>query len=96
MPICENCKQEWTWLQTIKNMFRLTCPYCKTKQYQSARSKKKASYINALPIIGVFLANVLFSVTIGVSIVFLVLLLTVFIATIPFYMELANEEEFWF
>jgi len=77
-------------------MLRLICPYCGKKQFQSAHSKKIASYIHVIPLFIVFLVNLFFSLTIGIGITFLILLVTLFILTMPFYLELSDQEEFWF
>lgn len=96
MPICQHCKQKWTWLESMKKIFRMTCPYCGEKQYQSAQSKKIASFIYVIPMLIVFIMNSLFSLSIGVGLMFLLLILALFFSIIPFYLKLSNEEEFWF
>src|SRR5699024_666146 len=95
MPICQNCKQSWTWLVTIKNMFRLKCPYCGEKQYQSARSKRIASFVNIGFLLIIFSINILLSLTVGIGFILLLIVFIFLFGTMPFYMELANEEEFW-
>lgn len=95
MPICQNCKQPWTWLVTIKNMFRLKCPYCGEKQYQSARSKRIASFVNIGFLLIIFSINILLSLTVEIGFILLLIVFSFLFGTMPFYMELANEEEFW-
>lgn len=95
MPICQNCKEQWTWLATIKNMFRMKCPYCGEKQYQSARSKKIASFVNGIFLLIVFLINIFLSLSIGTVFLLFPVILSLLFGTIPFYLELASEEEFW-
>lgn len=96
IPICQKCHTEWTWLETIKNIFKLNCPHCEEKQYQSASSKKKSMTINAVFIVTVFFLNVLFNFKLGLTILIGILMLVLLISTLPFYLRLANEEEYWF
>lgn len=96
MPTCQNCHTEWTWLETLKNIFSLTCPHCKTKQYQSASSKKQSMVMNVVFIVIIFFKNVLLDVSLGVEIGIITLLFLLLIGTLPFYLQLANEEEYWF
>ena len=83
------------WFVTMKNMFRLKCPYCGEKQYQSARSKKIASFVNIGFLLIIFSINIFLSLTIGTAIILFLVVLSFLFGTMPFYMELANEEEFW-
>jgi len=95
MPTCQNCQQTWTWFQSVKNMFRLKCPYCGTKQYQSANSKKKTSILSVVPIAIIFLVNVFSSLTLGTGTILLIVLLAAIFGSYPFWLQLANEEEFY-
>ncbi|MFC2949986.1 TIGR04104 family putative zinc finger protein [Virgibacillus sediminis] len=92
MPICNHCGKEWTWQQTIKTLFRLKCPHCDNKQYESASSKKKTSIIGLLPLIAlpinVFLNNPWWMVVIIMS-----PLIAVVLSVYPFMIKLSNEQE---
>lgn len=48
MPKCNGCRRKWSWFETIKSSFVLNgldmkCPYCKKRQYLTAKSKKKSA-----------------------------------------------------
>lgn len=96
MPICNNCHHKWSWKQTVKKMFTLvpsmTCPFCKQKQYQTRRSKRKAASINMLSLVPLLL-NLLFDIP-TVLILSLFPILFLFLISInPFLIQLSNEEE---
>src|SRR5690625_7214214 len=85
MPICQNCKQPWTWLVTIKNMFRLKCPYCGEKQYQSARSKRIASFVNIGFLLIIFLFFILLSLIDEIGFIFYINFICFFFCLLLFF-----------
>jgi CXXC-20-CXXC protein len=96
MPICQNCGEKWTWLQTIKNMFKLTCPYCGKRQYESGSSRRISSSIHIVPLMVLLPMNIWldFSV-ITTSIIFIIFVL-LFLGLYPYMLKLANEQEpYW-
>lgn len=99
MPICTNCHNKWSWKQTMKKMMTLhstmNCPWCEKEQYQSKRSKTRASIFNLI----VFLP-LLIQAFFDVPGVILLSLIPVLVAIIfifyPFLIELSSKEEFLF
>lgn len=92
IPVCQSCKKEWTWKQTIKRTFRLKCPHCGSKQYESASSKKKGSLFILFVLIPLPI-NVLFDLSISVALVLSVIVALIMISIYPFVLKLSNEEE---
>ena len=96
MPTCQNCQNEWTWKQTFKKQFNLmgemTCPYCEEKQYYSARMRKRSGIIPFIIIAIIMTGNLFFGPSV-IAFIALVAFLPVYFAVIPFFIELANEEE---
>ncbi|GIO28384.1 TIGR04104 family putative zinc finger protein [Ornithinibacillus bavariensis] len=45
MPICQNCGEKWSWRQTMKTLFKLKCPHCSTKQYESTSSRLRSGIL---------------------------------------------------
>lgn len=94
MPTCQNCKNTWTWKQTIKTIFKFKCPNCGKKQYESAKSKKRSAFVSFLPLIPLpILAFLNFPFPLQVSISIIVILSIAFLVIYPFIIELSNEEE---
>lgn len=95
MPICQNCHQKWSWGESFKKSFTfgdiVTCPYCKERQYFTARMKKRSGIIPILvPII------MLINFIVGPSYIGLFVLLSlipIFFVVYPFMMELSNDEQ---
>lgn len=92
MPICENCGQKWTWTQTIKTLFRLRCPHCNKKQYETASSKRKGGMSALLPLFLLPL-NALTGSTWLTTIVLIIAGLAIIFGVYPFILKLSNEEE---
>ncbi|MGP4074674.1 TIGR04104 family putative zinc finger protein [Halobacillus sp. K22] len=96
MPVCKNCKEEWTWGETMKKSFTLatgiTCPYCDRKQYLTASSRKKSSLsIFLIPL--VMFISLLFDNSSPLFLFFLIAIAALVMSLQPFIMELSNEEE---
>ncbi|MDO6449198.1 TIGR04104 family putative zinc finger protein [Oceanobacillus profundus] len=95
MPICQNCGEEWTWKQTVKTLFRLKCPHCGNKQYESASSKKRTNMIGLIPLIALPI-NVFFSFPWWMVIVIMIPMIAVILIVYPYMIKVSNEEEpFW-
>jgi CXXC-20-CXXC protein len=79
----------------MRTMFRLKCPYCDVKQYESAASRKKTWVISALP--AVLLPLYWFTdISIKPAIMILIVLYLLVFSYYPFVMKLSNEQEpFW-
>lgn len=96
MPICQNCHKQWSWKQTVKKMFTLDtgmiCPYCGKKQFLTTESKKRAGLTNFLTPL-VMLLGVLFDLSLTTILILLAVSFFVVIASYPFLVELAEEEE---
>lgn len=92
MPTCQNCKKEWTWKQTIKTMFRLKCPHCGEKQYETASSRKRTSIFGVLPIIALPI-NILFNFPWWMVGVIMIPIIAVIWSVYPYLIKLSNVEE---
>ncbi len=92
MPICQNCGKKWTWKQTMHSLFKLKCPHCCEKQYESASSRKRTTMISLIPLISLPI-NVLFNFPWWMVVVFMIPMLAILSIFYPFMMEISNEEE---
>ncbi|MFD1851172.1 TIGR04104 family putative zinc finger protein [Oceanobacillus bengalensis] len=92
MPTCKSCKNQWTWIETVRS-FRMICPYCKKKQYVAASSRKWSSIITLLVLILVFAVNLFLDLSIGWGILIAIGLGIIVLAIQPFVLELSNEME---
>ncbi|AIF42831.1 TIGR04104 family putative zinc finger protein [Virgibacillus sp. SK37] len=95
MPACQNCGKAWTWVQTVKTLFKLTCPYCGEKQYESAASRTKSSVFMLIPLL-ILIINVWLQLSFAMVILTALLLVLIILACYPFILELSNEKEpYW-
>ncbi|WP_100010529.1 TIGR04104 family putative zinc finger protein [Lentibacillus sediminis] len=96
MPICQNCGREWTWKQTIQRLFRLKCPYCREKQYESASSRMKTGGMSLIPLVVLPVAAG-FDAQVWVTAILIAVIEVLFIFGVyPFLMQLSNEQEpYW-
>ncbi|WP_200411313.1 TIGR04104 family putative zinc finger protein [Virgibacillus salexigens] len=95
MPTCENCGEKWTWKQTIKTMFRLVCPYCDKKQYESASSRTRGGVFMLFPV--VFLPiNAWLEISVGIALIIAIIFVFITFGLYPFILNLSSEEEpYW-
>ncbi|MEC5425780.1 hypothetical protein QGM71_20135 [Virgibacillus sp. C22-A2] len=95
MPTCQNCGKKWTWKQTIKTIFRLRCPHCDKKQYESASSRIRGGVFFMLIPLLLLPINALLDFSVGalsIGIIFALILFGLY----PFILQLSNEEEpYW-
>ncbi|CDQ20244.1 TIGR04104 family putative zinc finger protein [Halobacillus karajensis] len=97
MPTCQNCKNKWSWSQTMKQQMKLkskiTCDYCGKRQYLSEKSQFKhavLSFMVMLILIWIFNKS---DAAFVLNIVFFIIGITVMSITSPFLTELSNEKE---
>ncbi|GAA0593665.1 hypothetical protein GCM10009001_07300 [Virgibacillus siamensis] len=96
MPTCQNCGEEWSWKQTVKTLFKLKCPHCGEKQYESASSRRWGGMYALIPLILILPVNIWADVSIGMAIFLAVTFLLVMFCSYPFILKLSNEEEpYW-
>lgn len=96
MRTCQNCLNKWGWKQTFQRSFTLgggmTCPYCDTKQYVTARMRKRSSMISLIIISMIMIANLLFGPS-YITLFALIGIILLYAVMYPFFMELTNKEE---
>lgn len=95
MPTCQSCGEKWTWKQTIKSIFRLRCPYCGKRQYESASSRKRNSLFMIIPFVLVPI-NAWLDFSMGIALILAVIIGVIIIVSFPFHLKLSNEEEPYF
>ena len=96
MPTCTNCANKWTWKQTIKTLFKLKCPYCGKKQYESASSRRKNGIFGVILPIILLPVVVWFNISVGVAFILAMITAAIILGLYPFTLELSNEEEPYF
>lgn len=96
MPVCQNCGTEWTWKQTIKNLFRLKCPHSAAKQFISAKSRWKTNFLSILLIYPFHFLNIFLDLEWLALTIFFIASLAIYLIVHPFLLELSNEQEpYW-
>ncbi|WP_174615481.1 TIGR04104 family putative zinc finger protein [Virgibacillus ihumii] len=95
MPICQNCGEKWSWKQTFKTIFRLKCPYCGKKQYESASSRTKSGAFMLIPLV-LLPINAWFEFSVGTVLLLATPLFLITFGLYPFILKLSNEiEPYW-
>jgi CXXC-20-CXXC protein len=96
MPTCQHCKNAWTWKQAMRKAFTLgpemECPYCGEKQYLTRKSRKKQSMLGVIGPIFIMIP-IIFDLTLVMLFGIFAIATLVMLSSIPFFMELASEEE---
>ncbi|WP_338471638.1 hypothetical protein R4Z10_02370 [Niallia sp. XMNu-256] len=98
MPICQNCKRKWSWLDSMKKLltFRrsMKCNHCGAIQYQSIPSRNMTSLLVLFPIMIIPIAQI-FDLSL-LSLLFLDLALAlVALIIMPLLLKLTDREELW-
>lgn len=94
MPVCQHCNKQWTYGQSLKNLFkiRLKCPYCKENNYARKFRVRDIVFGVTTPIVMLFiLPYTPLSFTWKTTIVFIALF--IYMATYPINLQLSKEEE---
>lgn len=82
MPTCQGCGKKWSWKQTIKTIFKLKCPYCGKKQYESASSRIRSSIFMLIPL--VFLPiNAWLDFSVGIAFILAVIFALIIVTFYP-------------
>lgn len=97
MPVCENCKNQWRWKETMKKTFTLNpamiCPYCGEKQFQTQKSKNKSGVLYTFILLPLLL-QAFFDIP-KVILFSLFPLLFIFVLLIyPFFVQISSTEEY--
>lgn len=98
MPTCQNCGEKWGWIQTIKTLFKLECPYCGKKQYESTSSRQRSSLFILMPMLIIILpVSSWLGLPMSIAFILAIILGVVLIFGLyPFILNLSNEQEpFW-
>ena len=99
MPTCQNCKNQWSWAQTIKRMpflnTAMVCPYCEVKQYPTNPSKIRwglAGFLTPTVMLVAFLFDLPPLFSLGILVLTFFSLLAIYPVLIDFTSE---EEHLW-
>jgi|SRR5690625_1806103 len=92
LPICQNCTNKWTWQQTLKTIFRLNCPYCGKKQYESVTTKKRGILLVPL-VLFPYLISTLFNFPLMIAFVMSIIITIIVISVYPFILKLSHKED---
>lgn len=96
MPTCKHCGHQWSWKETIIQLFsfkqKLNCSSCHTDQYISVKSR------NQLSIVGILISLILVPlISFGVSLRYIItseiLIYVLYIGCMPFLIKLSNRKE---
>lgn len=93
MPICQSCKNQWTWGETIRRIFKFKCPYCGARQYESASTRKKGWLLIPFILLPILL-NLWVDLLISLAIILVIILGAVILSIYPFVLKLSNDENF--
>jgi len=91
LPICQHCGHRWSYMDTIRNIFRLRCPYCSEQNF--IRKMRIRDYVIIITsTILILIVFPLFQIPLTGTIMFACLLVLVYIATYPFHLKLEKDE----
>ncbi|WP_438314840.1 TIGR04104 family putative zinc finger protein [Sporosarcina sp. FA9] len=97
MPTCENCNNKWSWKQTLKITTtlnpELTCPYCKEKQFQTLKSKKKMAFLTPTVLLPLLL-QIFFDIPRVIVFSLYFILFCIVMISYPFLVEVKSKEEY--
>nr|CDQ32568.1 cxxc_20_cxxc protein [Virgibacillus halodenitrificans] len=89
MPVCQNCKNKWSWKQTIKKTTTLDpAMIC----HQTQRSKTKCALLTPIILLPLLL-NIFYEPGIHVLILLFIFFLLA-MSLFPFLVELSSEEKY--
>jgi len=95
MPICQCCDNKWSWKQTIKTIFKLKCPHCGNRQYESASSRLRSSVFMLFPLV-LLPINAWLDFSVGIVFILAVVLVLTIFAFYPFILKLSSDQEpYW-
>jgi|SRR5699024_6188853 len=96
LPVCQHCHTRWTYIDTLKNLFRLRCSYCGEKNYFS-RTFRWREPIFFLFIMGInFFLLPMLSISFGSKLMIILIILFLYLSTAPFGLKLTEKEEPFF
>ncbi|WP_461178037.1 TIGR04104 family putative zinc finger protein [Virgibacillus ainsalahensis] len=93
MPACTHCKKQWSYLETLKNLFRISmiCPYCNKENYYDAKGGKYSVFTFLLaPLI--IIVGVTLDIPMNWIIFLAVILLFIHFLTFPFRTRLRKGD----
>lgn len=93
MPICRNCGEKWTWVQTMIAGFSLAtglkCPHCATIQYLTSESKKRMGLSVFLVPLTLFIP-ITFNISYVTALIILVVIGLLVVSFFPVMAKLSN------
>jgi CXXC-20-CXXC protein len=96
MPTCQNCREKWSWFDSIKNLFTfrksMKCSHCGEIQYQSRSSRNTTSLFILLPMI-ILPFSVIFNLSSSSELLLELVLIPVVIFITPFFLKLSDKDE---
>lgn len=96
MPVCSNCKNEWSWVTSMKVGLKfqrgVECEFCGEKQFQTQTSMRKASLCNMAPLL-ILPLIIFFDFSVVLTFVCLLVLQLIVLTLFPFTLELSPEQE---
>ncbi|WP_042147979.1 TIGR04104 family putative zinc finger protein [Paucisalibacillus sp. EB02] len=96
MPICHSCDKKWTYKQTIITLFRLKCPHCEKRQYESASSRLRSGTLTLLALVVILPVNALFDFSVGTALIIGIFIVLIIFGIYPFILKLSSKEEpYW-
>lgn len=95
MPTCKHCETTWTYIDSLKNMFRYKCPYCGEKNYVRAL-RVRDILMNISILVIVLLIFPMFELSFGTKMATGFLWVAIYLATYPINLQLSKEEEPFF
>jgi len=96
LPVCKHCHTKWTYTDTLKNSFRLRCPYCKKKNFFSREFRwREPIFFLFIMVINFFLLPML-SISFWYKTSIILIILIAYIAMTPFGLKLTKHEEPYF
>lgn len=92
MPVCQHCKKEWTYAQSLKNLFWLKCPYCKNRNY-ARKARPRDIIFGVTNMIFILFIFPMLHIPFKWSTTIVLIGVVIYIATYPINLQLSKEEE---
>lgn len=96
MPTCQNCREKWSWLDSIKKIltFRksMKCNHCEEIQYQSKSSRNATSLLALFPIITIPV-TVMFNLSLTSMLILELPIILLVLFTMPLFLKLSEKDE---
>lgn len=96
MPICENCKQKWSYIDTFKIPFTLEqkkyCPHCGVGQYVTSKTRSRTFLLTIFAVLMIIGLNIWLGPSL-INILIAILIIPLYAIIYPLFVDLSSEKD---